>query len=58
MSYILSALASVFSPMGLLMNLVGVVLGIIFGALPGLNGVVGVALRMVGCQTYILIQIN
>ncbi len=46
MDYIISALGSVFSPMGLLMNLIGVVLGIIFGALPGLNGVVGVALLL------------
>lgn len=46
MEYILSGLASVFSPMGILMNVLGVILGIIFGALPGLNGVVGVALLL------------
>lgn len=39
-------LISVFSPIGLLINLAGVVMGIIFGALPGLNGVVGVALLL------------
>lgn len=46
MNYIVQALVSVFSPMGFLMNLMGVVLGIVFGALPGLNGVVGVALLL------------
>lgn len=46
MSYIVSALESVFSPLGLLVNLVGVTLGIIFGAMPGLNGVVGIALLL------------
>lgn len=46
MNYILSALSSVFSPFGLLFNALGVLLGIIFGALPGLNGVVGVALLL------------
>lgn len=46
MGFVISALQSVFSPMGLLMNVVGVLLGIIFGALPGLNGVVGVALLL------------
>lgn len=46
MEYIINALLSIFSPLGFLMNLVGVVLGIVFGALPGLNGVVGVALLL------------
>ena len=46
MNYILSAFSSVFSPFGLLFNAMGVLLGIIFGALPGLNGVVGVALLL------------
>ena len=46
MGYLLSALQSVFSPMGLAMNAIGVLLGIVFGALPGLNGVVGVALLL------------
>lgn len=39
-------ISTVFSPMALLINLLGVVLGIIFGAMPGLNGVVGVALLL------------
>lgn len=46
MNYILSALTSIFSPLGILFNAIGVLLGIIFGALPGLNGVVGVALLL------------
>jgi len=46
MGYLLSALQAVFSPMGLAMNAIGVLLGIVFGALPGLNGVVGVALLL------------
>jgi len=41
-----NALAIVFSPMGLVINTFGVVLGILFGAMPGLNGVVGVALLL------------
>jgi len=46
MHYIINAFSTIFSPMGLLLNIVGVVFGIIFGALPGLNGVVGVALLL------------
>lgn len=46
MSNIITALMSVFSPIGLLVNALGVLLGVIFGALPGLNGVVGVALLL------------
>lgn len=46
MHYIINAFSTIFSPMGLLLNIVGVALGIIFGALPGLNGVVGVALLL------------
>ena len=40
----LGAIETAFSPICLLFNFIGVVLGIIFGALPGLNSVVGVAL--------------
>lgn len=43
---ILEAFASSFSPWCLLFNFVGVLVGIAFGAFPGLNGVVGVALLM------------
>lgn len=46
MQVVASALMMVLSPMGLLVNVAGVVLGIIFGAMPGLNGVVGVALLL------------
>jgi len=46
MDLILQALGVVFSPFGLFMNILGVLLGIVFGALPGLNGVVGVALLL------------
>ena len=46
MDSILLALQSVFSPVSLLVNILGVALGIVFGALPGLNGVVGVALLL------------
>jgi len=41
-----TVLSSVFSPFALLINMLGVVLGIFFGAMPGLNGVVGVALLL------------
>lgn len=40
----LGAITTTLSPICLLFNLIGVILGIIFGALPGLNSVVGVAL--------------
>ena len=40
------ALGAAFAPECLLLNVLGVVVGIIFGAFPGLNGVVGVALLM------------
>lgn len=43
---IIEALLSSLSLWCLLFNLVGVIVGIIFGAFPGLNGVVGVALLM------------
>ena len=46
MEQILNAAIAVFSPLCLVLNIIGVVLGIIFGALPGLNGVVGVALLL------------
>ncbi len=46
MNTFLGGLASVLMPQALLINILGVVLGIIFGALPGLNGVVGVALLL------------
>ncbi len=46
MEYLLQAVTSILSPLGLLINLLGVALGIVFGALPGLNGVVGVALLL------------
>ena len=46
MHYIIDAFSTIFTPMGLLLNVVGVVLGILFGALPGLNSVVGVALLL------------
>lgn len=41
---IINAISAAFTPTCLLFNFVGVLLGIIFGALPGLNSVVGVAL--------------
>jgi putative tricarboxylic transport membrane protein len=43
---IMDAMAAAFTPLALLLNTFGVVLGIIFGALPGLNGVVGVAMLL------------
>lgn len=43
---VVEILAAVFSPASLLLNLLGVALGIVFGALPGLNGVVGVSLLL------------
>lgn len=46
MNMIINALHIIISPMALLLNLLGVVLGIVFGAMPGLNGVVGVALLL------------
>lgn len=46
MEMFLDALMFAISPISLCINLAGVVLGIIFGALPGLNGVVGVALLL------------
>lgn len=46
MKMILQSLSYIFSPMGLLLNAFGVILGIFFGAMPGLNGVVGVALLL------------
>ena len=46
MSNIINAIVAVFTPTCLILNILGTVLGIIFGALPGLNGVVGVALLL------------
>lgn len=46
MNRMIEAFYIIISPMALLMNLMGVGLGIVFGALPGLNGVVGVALLL------------
>lgn len=46
MNIILNALGTSFSPFALLLNIIGVGLGIVFGAMPGLNGVVGVALLL------------
>ncbi|MCI8510735.1 MAG: hypothetical protein HFE83_01900 [Lachnospiraceae bacterium] len=46
MDMFLSALTFAVSPISLCINLAGVILGILFGALPGLNGVVGVALLL------------
>lgn len=46
MDMVLQVLEGVFSPLALLINILGVVLGIFFGAMPGLNGVVGVALLL------------
>ena len=46
MGIFFDSLCLVISPMGILINVTGVILGIIFGALPGLNGVVGVALLL------------
>jgi len=46
MNMIINALHIIISPMALLLNLLGVVLGIVFRAMPGLNGVVGVALLL------------
>lgn len=46
MGIFFDSLCLVISPMGILVNVTGVILGIIFGALPGLNGVVGVALLL------------
>ncbi len=46
MDAVIQSLISVLSPAALLINVAGVILGIIFGALPGLNGVVGVALLL------------
>lgn len=46
MNMMIKALNIIISPTALLMNLLGVVLGLMFGALPGLNGVVGVALLL------------
>lgn len=46
MEVFFDSLLSAFSPMGILINIMGVSLGIAFGALPGLNGVVGVALLL------------
>ena len=43
---LLGAAISSFSPQCLLFNIIGVVIGIVFGAFPGLNGVVGIALLM------------
>lgn len=43
---ILQVLGDLFHPLALLVNVFGVVLGIFFGAMPGLNGVVGVALLL------------
>lgn len=39
-------LATVFSPITMIINICGVAMGILFGALPGLNGVVGIALLL------------
>ena len=46
MEMIVQVLGSLFHPLALGVNIFGVVLGIIFGAMPGLNGVVGVALLL------------
>ncbi|MFA7591982.1 MAG: tripartite tricarboxylate transporter permease [Sphaerochaetaceae bacterium] len=46
MEFWLGVLGTVFTPSSLLVNILGVVLGIFFGAMPGLNGVVGVALLL------------
>lgn len=46
MQTVLQALAAIFSPAGLALNACGVILGVFFGAMPGLNGVVGVALLL------------
>ncbi|MBR1918634.1 MAG: tripartite tricarboxylate transporter permease [Spirochaetales bacterium] len=46
MEFFLIAIRTAFSPVGILVNMIGVLAGIIFGALPGLNGVVGVALLL------------
>ena len=46
LNMITEALGAAFAPECLLLNILGVIVGIIFGAFPGLNGVVGVALLM------------
>ena len=46
MSILFDALHVIISPTGLLINILGTILGIAFGAMPGLNGVVGVALLL------------
>ncbi|MEG0338350.1 MAG: tripartite tricarboxylate transporter permease [Oscillospiraceae bacterium] len=43
---LMEVLTSVFNPMTLLYMMLGVVLGIFFGAMPGLNGPIGVALLL------------
>lgn len=46
MNIILDAFGTSITPFALLLNIIGVGLGIVFGAMPGLNGVVGVALLL------------
>lgn len=46
MEMMIEVLQAVFTPYSLLINALGVLLGIFFGAMPGLNGVVGVALLL------------
>lgn len=46
MNFAATILSLVFNPLSLVLNILGVILGIFFGAMPGLNGVVGVALLL------------
>ncbi|KJS19275.1 MAG: hypothetical protein VR72_19945 [Clostridiaceae bacterium BRH_c20a] len=46
MEYVIQSIASIFDPITLLLTIIGTAVGVILGAMPGLNGPIGVALLL------------